>query len=312
MQTSNGATNLCSCYHDESLHQFPPMPDAPNHQACHSQVPIPLGHAPPLLPPPARLTIPATAAAHPNYGVPSNQATSILRAFHPYQSHPSSTSEENRQMSAARKTNKKKKTQAAKAREALRSPEPIDTDVSIILFPLSVKIFCLRQPSARTFLIPCQVSQLPSSLGCYGKSPEFSMDSGSFGAFAQRMFDLGLVFDVRFTKDEIEQLPSWRLFDRKIMDGVSSLPGKIELPPRPLTTSESVNGTLWAFVDCMAKTVRKQPGRQKYHLVPPKKPTPTARWTLDVLLKEFSVPNPISGLDDNPVPQSLIIIGPSP
>ena len=134
------------------------------------------------------------------------------------------------------------------------------------------------------------------------------MDSGSFGVFAQRMFDLGLVFDVRFTKDEIAQLPSWCMFDRKVMDGVSSLPGKIELPPRPSTTSESMNGTLWTFVTRVMKTVRKQPGRQKYHLVPPKD-TPTARWTLDVLMGEFSVPNPISGLDDNPVPQNLIIIG---
>jgi len=125
------------------------------------------------------------------------------------------------------------------------------------------------------------------------------------------MFDLGLVFDIRFTEDEIQQLPNWRLFDRKVMDGVLSLPGEIELPPRPLNMSESMNGILWSFVTCSTKAVRNQPGRRKYYLAPPG-PTPMARWTLDLLIGEFSLPNPISGLDDNPVPQNLIIIGLSP
>ena len=33
-----------------------------------------------------------------------------------------------------------------------------------------------------------------------------------------------------------------------------------------------------------------------------------AKWTLDHLMQEFSVPNPISGPDATPVPQRLIII----
>jgi hypothetical protein len=143
MQTSNAATNLCSCYHDESLHRLPPMPDAPNHQVHPSQVPIPLGHAPPLLPSLARPTLPVMAAPRPNYGIPSNQGMPILREFTLYQGHSSSTSEQNRQVSMTRKTNKKKKNQAVKARDEPLVLEPVDTDVSIMLFPLNVRVFCL-------------------------------------------------------------------------------------------------------------------------------------------------------------------------
>lgn len=140
MQTSNGATNLCSCYHDESLHQSPPMPDALNHQVHHPQAPIPFGH-PLFLPPLARPTLPATAAPRPNHGIPSNQATSILRAFQPLRGHPSSTSEENRQKSitrtVTRQTNKKK------TKAALLASEPVDMEVSILLLPLNVRVFRL-------------------------------------------------------------------------------------------------------------------------------------------------------------------------
>jgi hypothetical protein len=118
------------------------MPDAPNHQVHPTQVPIPLGH-PPLLPLLARPTLPAMAAPRPNYGVTSNQAMPILREFRPYQGHPSSTSEQNRQISMTRKTNKKKKNQGAKARDEPLALEPVDTDVSIMLFPLNVRVFYL-------------------------------------------------------------------------------------------------------------------------------------------------------------------------
>src|SRR6202789_4203117 len=116
------------------------MPDALNHQVHHLQAPIPFGH-PPLLPPPlARPTLPATAAPRPNHGIPSSQATSILRAFQPLRGHPSSTSEENRQKSitrtATRKTNKKKT-------KALLASEPVDMEVSILLLPLNVRVFSL-------------------------------------------------------------------------------------------------------------------------------------------------------------------------
>jgi hypothetical protein len=134
------------------------------------------------------------------------------------------------------------------------------------------------------------------------------MDQGSFGAFAQQMCDVGLVFNIRFSEEELLQLPSWRLFNGKITDGVSSLPGRINLPARPPGVSESVNSTVWTFVRCFSQTVRGRSGRQKYHLVPPN-PMPTSKWTLNFLVKEFSVINPISGPDDTPVPQDLIIIG---
>lgn len=124
------------------------------------------------------------------------------------------------------------------------------------------------------------------------------------------MFDLGLVFNVRFDEEELRQLPSWSLFNQKITDGVNSLPGRIMLPPRPSNMNDSVNATLWTFVKCFSQAVRGQKGRRSYSLVPPE-PTPTYRWTLDLLREEFAVLNPISGLDDTPVPQQLVIIGTS-
>ena len=94
------------------------------------------------------------------------------------------------------------------------------------------------------------------------------MKSGNFGTFAQWMFDAGLVFDIKFEEDEVEKLPSWSLFDRKIMDGLSSLAARIQLPPRLPKFGESVNTTLWTFVSCPIQSIRGQFGRQSYHLVP--------------------------------------------
>ena len=141
-----------------------------------------------------------------------------------------------------------------------------------------------------------------------GGKISFDMDSGSFGIFAQRMFDVGLVFNIDFTDDELLQLPNWRLFNQKIMAGVSSLPANINLPPPARKLSESVNHTLWAFVKHLSRPVQNQPGTKKHHLVGGE-PIPTAKWTLDHLMREFSIPNPISGPDAIPVPQRLIIIG---
>jgi len=134
------------------------------------------------------------------------------------------------------------------------------------------------------------------------------MEQEEFGTFAQRMFDLGLTFNIEFPKDEEGHLPSWSSFDRKIMEGVSSLPADIQLPARPTRSTHSVNSTLWIFVECLLKPVRGRPGHKACHFVPPGA-IPTARWTPDVLMSDFSVPNPISGPDDAPVPQRLIIIG---
>ena len=56
------------------------------------------------------------------------------------------------------------------------------------------------------------------------------MEAGTtFGTFAQKMFNAGLVFNLEFTEDELDQ-PSWRLIDQKIMDGINALPGRPKLP----------------------------------------------------------------------------------
>ena len=88
-----------------------------------------------------------------------------------------------------------------------------------------------------------------------GGKISFDMDSGSFGIFAQRMFDVGLVFNVDFTDDELQQLPNWHLFNQKIMAGVSSLPANINLPPPAQELSELANHTLWAFVEHLSQPV---------------------------------------------------------
>jgi hypothetical protein len=134
------------------------------------------------------------------------------------------------------------------------------------------------------------------------------MDTGSFGTFAQRLSDVGLVFNITFAEDELQQQPSWSLFNRKIMAGVSSLPARIELPPRPPNMTGSVNSILWTPITRFKRGVRGQPGRHTFHLVPP--PTiPTSDWTPGLIVDKFAVPNPISGPDDAPVPKHLIIIG---
>jgi hypothetical protein len=157
-------------------------------------------------------------------------------------------------------------------------------------------------------LIPWQVRDVPTSLGHLAINPSFSMDSADFGTFAQQMFDLGLVFDIKFTEDELQRLPSWSTFDKKITDGILSLPAGIELPPRPPKLSNSVNSTLWTFVNCPLQTVRGKYGRKVLNLVLPMA-TPTTKWTLDLLTEDFSVENPISRPDNTPMPQRLIVIG---
>lgn len=149
----------------------------------------------------------------------------------------------------------------------------------------------------------------PPSIEHLVGDPRFNVDMGSFGLFAQRMFDTGLVFNIEFTEDELRQLPRWSLFDHKIMDGVSALPAKLHLPSRPLNTSSSVNTTLWSFVKCHAQAQRGHPGRRLYHLNPPAVPITPHTFTLETLIREFAMPNPISCPDDTPIPQHLIIIG---
>lgn len=322
-QTSNGSSNLCSCYHDESYHRSPlSSPDIAGRDDHYSPVPVPPMHAVPPVPiapglgrpfqpffgptPPtsinSRLGLPV--------GIPFNQAAPILRPFRPFQGQSTSTSEDNRKKSIARKNSNKprRKTQVATAREEPTS-HPLDREVAVLLFPLNVWDILFASILLSHIPHPShQISDLPECIEHLGAPPSFNIDCGSFGVFAQWMFDIGLVFDLRFTEDELLQPPSWVLFDQKIMDGVASLPARIRLPLRPSHVSASANGTLWTFVKCFTRAVRNQCGRKKYHLTPPPTIT-TTQWTLDHLTNELSVPNPISGPDDASVPQNLVIIG---
>jgi len=137
------------------------------------------------------------------------------------------------------------------------------------------------------------------------------MDVASFGSFAQRMFDAGLVFNIRFTEDELGQLPRWSLFDRKIMDQVTSLPGELKLPPRPSNVSSSANTTLWTFIKCHLQTQRNNYGCKVIHLNPPSATITPSMYTLETLIRELAMPNPISCSDDVLVTDNLIIIGTS-
>ena len=51
------------------------------------------------------------------------------------------------------------------------------------------------------------------------------MYAGNFRSFAQKMFNAGLVFNIQFMEEELEQLPHWSLFDCKIMNQITALPG---------------------------------------------------------------------------------------
>ena len=95
------AGDMCSiCYHPEAFHHLSPSPnttitnDQPS-TAVAGQLPPPTtsvpASSPPLFTHPA--APPVTHAVHP--GVPANLSMPILRSFEPFQSQPSSTSEEN-------------------------------------------------------------------------------------------------------------------------------------------------------------------------------------------------------------------------
>ena len=137
------------------------------------------------------------------------------------------------------------------------------------------------------------------------------MAAGSFGPFAQRMFDAGLVFNIQFTDDELEQLPRWNLLDRKIMDQIATLSSRPELPPRPPNTPTSVNATLWTFIKCHTQNKRNNPGRPLIHLNPPADPITPSMYTLDSLTNKLGMSNPISSPDDTPLAKKLIVIGTS-
>jgi hypothetical protein len=151
-QTANVGGTYCSCYHDETFHPLPLLPNvAQNQNSGHSQIPVPPGH---ILPVPSRLTLPlppfagptptpptfANSHLSPPLGTPSNQATAIFRPFRPYQGHPASTSEDNRKKSMTRRngTKPRRKPQAARPNDEPLASDPIDPEISVLLFPLNV------------------------------------------------------------------------------------------------------------------------------------------------------------------------------
>lgn len=154
-----------------------------------------------------------------------------------------------------------------------------------------------------------QICEHPPSIEHLICDPRFNMDAGSFGPFAQRMFNAGLVFNIQFTEDELRQLPCWSLFDCKIMDQITTLPGRLELPPRPSNVPSSANATLWTFIKGHTQTQRNNFGRRVIHLNPPAVPITPTMYTLETLIHELAMPNPISCPDDVPLAKHLIIIG---
>lgn len=135
------------------------------------------------------------------------------------------------------------------------------------------------------------------------------MAAASFGPFAQRMFDAGLVFNIQFTDEELAQLPRWSIFDHKIMDQIATLSSRPELPPRPPNTPISANATLWTFIKCHTQNKRNSPGRPLIHLNPPADPITPSMYTLQNLANKLGMLNPISPPDDTPLAKKLVIIG---
>ena len=123
------------------------------------------------------------------------------------------------------------------------------------------------------------------------------------------MFEAGLVFNIEFTDEELEQLPRWSLFDCKIMDQIATLPCRPDLPPRPLNTPTSANATLWTFIKCHSQNKRNHPGRQLIHFTPPADPITPAMYTLHNVTSTLGMLNPISPPDDAPLAKMLVIIG---
>jgi hypothetical protein len=121
------------------------------------------------------------------------------------------------------------------------------------------------------------------------------------------MFRIGLVFSMKFTEAELGGPASWSLFDKKIMEGIRSLPGNLKLPHGCSTAQPSANDTLWTLVKCHEHAVRGQ-GRRAFQFNLPQ-PMPVTSYTLETIIDQFAVDNPISGPDDSPIPPNLLVIG---
>ena len=131
---------------------------------------------------------------------------------------------------------------------------------------------------------------------------------GDFPEFAQTMSDIGLVFSITFTEAELEGQASWSLFNKKIMEGISSLPANLVLPcSRSTRQPNNANATLWTIVNCHLVRPPCQAPREYWFERPPS--IPVASYTLGEINRQFAVDNPISRPDDSPVPSRLLVIG---
>jgi hypothetical protein len=108
---------------------------------------------------------------------------------------------------------------------------------------------------------------------------------------------------------ELEQLPCWSMFDHKIMDQIATLPSRLELPLWPSNVPSSTNATLWMFIKCHTQTQCGNFGHWVIHLNPPAVPITPSMYTLETLIYELGMPNPIFCPDDVPVAKYLDIIG---
>ena len=88
--------------------------------------------------------------------------------------------------------------------------------------------------------------------------PKLSMDASSFGEFAQQMSELGLIFDITFTDEQLLKLPDWMLVDEKITLSLSCIYPTVHLPKPPSSTTGSVNGTV---VVCQGQVQHSQEHR---------------------------------------------------
>jgi len=204
-------------------------------------------------------------------------------------------------MNSSNKGKQKKIRQTAMVEE----PPPLLKEVSILIFPHHV---CLLGHFFLLLLIDFfQVHEYPSCItGHVRDDVKFTMNQSSFGTFAQQMSSMGLTFDITFTEDELVGPPNWKLFDEKIMDGMSHLSAQLEFPPRPghFQEVDSCNFTRWAIIYCRK---HKKDGVDRYQFQLPAM-TPSS-YTLEHLVKNFAVDNPISSQSGTLPPSRLLVIG---
>ena len=138
--------------------------------------------------------------------------------------------------------------------------------------------------------------------------PRLSMQASSFGEFMQQMSEFRLIFDIIFKDEELLKLPDWTMVDEKITSGLSCIYPKVTLPKPPSGTSQSVNGTVWSFVKVSSSTLKNTGGRRQYTFIPPARPPVPHEFSLDLLIKEFGLPNPVSRTNNVLAPEKLIVI----